>query len=227
MKNDLEDIVTETFWSQKPVAKLGGLTRIDHQYASFQNANNTVSILRSHRASPVSTLVSETYVSPRAEQRWKRAKVVGNVGGNVFGPQLDPLEESISTNKAKVLTLANFTTTPTPVKYEAWLDEALEELASCSDDAIEEDLERPSNLGLVKAKELITDLAMHLEFQPDVYPMDLGSIAIDIRHPNGKLGVLYVIERDAQEYFSLAAKERRAAFELMMHPLRRKADYPR
>ena len=187
MKSELMDIVTDIHWTQEHVRELSGLTRIDRQYESFQNANNSSAVFRSHGASPA---------SPYADERWSRLEAVGHVGGNLFGSQLSPTEEGTTRSRGRVLHFADFTTTPTPLKHKSWLDEALEELAGCPDDAVEEGVEGPSEVGLIKARELIVDLVIHIEPQPDIYPMDQGSIAIDIRHPNGKLGVLFLIERD-------------------------------
>ena len=196
MRNEMPYVVDEAHWGQERVTSHGRLTRIDRQHESFQNAHNTLTSAESHSASLVTTIAAKSRVIPSAEERWGRPKVVGNLGGNVFGGRLGSTEKSAADSRGKVLLFAGLVGAPTQVRYETWLEDALEELKTCPDDAIDDCLDMPSELGLIKARALIMDLAIHVEARPDIYPMDQGSIAIDIRHPNGKVGVLCLIERD-------------------------------
>ena len=196
MKSELADIVPGTRWGQKGVSRHGRLTWIDRQRASFENANNAISSVRRHSPSLAGASYSKTYVRPSAEERGGRPKAVGSVGGNVFGSQLGSNEKSAIADRKNVLLFAGLTTVPAQAGDASWLEGALEELATCPDDAIDDGFDRPSELGLIKAGALIKDLAMHIRLQPDIYPMDQGSIAIDIRHPSRKIGVLCLIERD-------------------------------
>ena len=196
MKAELTNIVSEAHWGQEPVGDHGRFAWIDRQHASFQNANNTITSARAHSASLLATPASKFHVIRSAEGQWERSKGAGNVGGNVFGSQLDPIKTAVPDNRGRVLLFTSLATAPTQTRDEPWLERALEELASCPDDAIEDGFDKPSECGLIKARELIMNLAIHVESQPDIYPMDQGSIAIDIRHPNGTVGVLCLIERD-------------------------------
>ena len=196
MQNELAHIVAETHWGQRRVSNHGKLTWIDRQRALFQNANNAVTSARSHGGSLIASPASVIYVAPDAEERRLPRKVGGNVGGNVFGSQLVPTENWETGQSGKVLFFAGLGTTTSQARRESWLEEALEELATCPEDAIDDGFDEPSEIGLMRAKALIMDLAVHVESKPDIYPMDQGSIAIDVRHPSDMVGVLYLVEKD-------------------------------
>ena len=78
----------------------------------------------------------------------------------------------------------------------AWLEASLNELDECSASALDEGLEKPSELGLMKARKLLEAVSTRITDRPDIYPMDEGSIAIDFRNPESKSGVLFLIEQD-------------------------------
>ena len=78
----------------------------------------------------------------------------------------------------------------------AWLSEALEELADCPAAAVEEGLDEPSELGLIKAEAVLRGISGFVEEQPDIYPMDRGSIAVDLRRPEIGSSVVMVVEQD-------------------------------
>ncbi|MCY3985694.1 MAG: hypothetical protein OXF23_01430, partial [Candidatus Dadabacteria bacterium] len=78
----------------------------------------------------------------------------------------------------------------------AWLKASLNELEECLSSALEEGLEKPSELGLRKAKKLLEIVSNRIMDQPDIYLMDEGSIAIDFRNPESKGGVLFLVEPD-------------------------------
>ena len=196
MKDELTHMVAETHSGQMRLGNHGRLTWIDRQRAAFQNANNAISLARIYSSSPIAASASMVYDVTGAKGRWDPPEAAGNVGGNVFGSQLGPTEKSASVQRGKVLPFVGLATGPTQVRYEPWLEEALEELATCPEDAIDDGFDEPSELGLIKAKSLLINLTIHVESKPDIYPMDQGSIAIDIRHSNGKVGILCIIERD-------------------------------
>ena len=90
-----------------------------------------------------------------------------------------------------------------------WLSDALQELADCPAVAVEEGLDKPSELGLTKAEAVLRGISEFVEQQPDIYPIDRGSIAIDLRHPGIESSVLMVIERDGSGALFNRAAERK------------------
>ena len=77
-----------------------------------------------------------------------------------------------------------------------WLSDSLKELTECPLCARDDDIPEPSELALVKAKQLLEEVSAYAIDRPDVYPMEEGSIAIDFRNPDSKSGVLFLIEQD-------------------------------
>lgn len=77
-----------------------------------------------------------------------------------------------------------------------WLAEAEEQLEECTSCAEEEDLPPPSETALTKSRALLQQLSANIKSQPDIYPMDGGSVAIDFRTSDGRSGVLFVIDQD-------------------------------
>lgn len=95
-----------------------------------------------------------------------------------------------------IMSLAGFGLTASVATPAAWLEESLNELNACSDYALDEGLEKPSELGLTKAKKLLETVSTCVTDRPDIYPMDEGSIAIDFRNPETRSGVLFLVEQD-------------------------------
>ena len=77
-----------------------------------------------------------------------------------------------------------------------WLQEALRQLKGSHECATEEELSPPSALAIEKADKLLREMSECVESAPDIYPMREASLAIDFRTPDGRSGVLFVIERD-------------------------------
>ena len=88
----------------------------------------------------------------------------------------------------------------TPVTGEAeedgWLNSAMEDLADCPAVAVEEELDKPSGLGLSKSEAVLRGISGFVEEQPDIYPMEGGGIVIDLRSPDRQSSVLMVVECD-------------------------------
>ena len=84
----------------------------------------------------------------------------------------------------------------TEVAFGQWLAEAEEQLNACTSCAEEEDLLPPSETALAKSRALLQQLSANIKSQPDIYPMDEASVAIDFRTSDGRSGVLFVIDRD-------------------------------
>ena len=77
-----------------------------------------------------------------------------------------------------------------------WLSDALAALQSCPADALDEGLNKPSEVAQNKAEQLLRLFASHLTDEPDLYAMDESSIALDWRNPAETSGVLLVVEAD-------------------------------
>ena len=101
-----------------------------------------------------------------------------------------------SRSAGEIMSLAGFGLTASVATPAAWLEESLNELNACSDYALDEGLEKPSELGLTKAKKLLETVSTCVTDRPDIYPMDEGSIAIDFRNPETRSGVLFLVEQD-------------------------------
>ena len=106
----------------------------------------------------------------------------------------EPMPATRSTRT--LLSLAAFGPATSVAPNASWLDESLVELAACPADALDEGLEEPSQLGLEKAAQLLKEISCHITERPDIYPMDEGSIVIDFRNPERKIGVLFLVERN-------------------------------
>lgn len=101
-----------------------------------------------------------------------------------------------SRSAGEIMSLAGFGLAASVATPAAWLEESLNELNACSDYALDEGLEKPSELGLTKAKNLLETVSTCVTDRPDIYPMDEGSIAIDFRNPETRSGVLFLVEQD-------------------------------
>ena len=112
---------------------------------------------------------------------------------------LSPFSES----KEEGLQSDFFVTLATQRKKKDWLEEALNELTACPELAVDEGMDKPSQLALEKTKVLLKTISKYVEDQPDIYPMDECSIAIDFRTPDPMSGILFLIEKDGSgAYFS-------------------------
>ena len=90
-----------------------------------------------------------------------------------------------------------------------WLEEAFNELAACPELAVDECMDKPSQLALEKTKVLLKTISKYVEDQPDIYPMDECSIAIDFRNPDLMSGILFLVEKDGSgAYFSRTRKSK-------------------
>lgn len=77
-----------------------------------------------------------------------------------------------------------------------WLREALRQLEESHECAVDEELSPPSSVAIQKTETLLCEMSKCIESAPDIYPMRESSLAIDFRVPDGRSGVLFVIERD-------------------------------
>ena len=168
-----------------------GFVLITRQRESFENANNVV-FVESHKDVDHS---QASHWFPIAEQhltyRWSAPhSMVDLFGANVRQPSKGTVR-----SRGDILSLTYFSTPFAESGREGWLEDSFGDLSVCTHHAIEEGLEEPSGLGLAKARVLLEEIASHIEDQPEIYPMDEGSIAIDFRNPECKSGVLFLIEK--------------------------------
>lgn len=94
------------------------------------------------------------------------------------------------------MSIAGFGLTASVATTAARLETLLNELEECSASALDEGLEKPSELGLTKARKLLKTVSTRVTDQPDIYLMDEGSVAIDFRNAESKSGVLLLVEQD-------------------------------
>ncbi len=77
-----------------------------------------------------------------------------------------------------------------------WLQEALKQMDESSECAVEEGLSPPSDIAVQKTEVLLREMSECIGSEPDVYPMRDSSLAIDFRTPDGRSGVLFIIDQD-------------------------------
>lgn len=86
---------------------------------------------------------------------------------------------------------------PTLVPLSAnWLKDVLNELEDFPAYAQDEGIEEPSSTAIAKVKKLLTAISSEVMERPDVYPVEVRSIAIDIRSFERMSSALFVIEED-------------------------------
>jgi len=77
-----------------------------------------------------------------------------------------------------------------------WLQEALQQLGESSECAVDEGLSPPSDIAIRKTEVLLREMSECIGSAPDVYPMRDSCLAIDFRTPDGRNGVLFIIDQD-------------------------------
>ena len=175
--------------------------RIDPQSASFENAN-TPGHFNSYSASipqPLSR-IDQVHGSFRIRDIRGESPVEDQLYRNFpeaqfkeYIPVCFPLATRAS---ASTFPIDHFEPATSLRNFGVWLQESLEELAECPAYAREEEMDRPSDIALSKAKELLESVANYVIDRPEIYPMQQSSIAIDFRGPDSKSGVLFLIEQD-------------------------------
>ncbi len=159
------------------------VTRASRQRESWENAN---SVFRT--GSPAQTVVSKQH---------------GNVRHQPMRPSGQP-DQHVAAYSSR-----NHQAASLRAGEETWLEDALAELAECPDQAVDEGLDKPTELGLTKARRLLERVSLHVGERPEVYPMDEGSIAIDFRSSQNMSGVLFLVESNGSgALFSRTPKSR-------------------
>ena len=187
--------------SQSAVADSRESLWLDLQHGSFDNAN-TDGYLRSntpHSPQPAFR-ANQAHCSFRI-RNYRGASLVDdqlylNSAEAHFEPYTSgsfPLAARISAFNPPIFHFGLMISRP---DFGAWLQESLQDLTECPSCAHEEDMDEPSSLALVKAKELLENVANYVIDRPEIYPMQQGSVAIDFRDSNGTSGVFFVIEKD-------------------------------
>ena len=139
-----------------------GHARISKIYSEVENSNRNVDV----------------HQQPQFTGHW----VVRNDDLQSTRPQVTLFQ--FSESREEGLQSENFAKLATQRKKADWLEEALNELASCPELAVEEGMKKPSQLALERTKVLLEIISKYVEDQPDIYPMDECSIAIDFRIPS-------------------------------------------
>ena len=136
-------------------------------------------------------------IDPASLNRGRRHRTEHNYNETVKDSDPGP-EPVIQTMEQifKVYFTARDTTFLTEAASKQWLAEAGEQLDECSSCAAEEELPPPSGTALIKSRELLQQFSVCIASQPDIYPMDKSGIAIDFRTPDGRSGVLFVVDQD-------------------------------
>ena len=88
------------------------------------------------------------------------------------------------------------TTSPTEEASRQRLADAIAQLEECSICAAEGELPPRSGTAIAGSRKLLQTFSACIASRRDIHPMDLGSIAIDFRTPNGRSGVLFVVDQD-------------------------------
>lgn len=197
MQNMSPDLLVKPDIGQRAVVHDSANVWVTRQREFFESANNVVSpagpkgvsYKQESQSSRQDTALRAEWssISPQSER---------HMTGDLFGTYLRYAPLPSEGGRGNILFFANFSALAVDAKKEAWLTDALSELAACPDRAVDERLDEPSSLGLMKAETLLRQIAGRIKDQPDIYPMDEGSIAIDLRNPDFKSGVLFLIEQN-------------------------------
>ncbi len=155
--------------------------RVVLQGRSFESAN-TADYFRHYEARIPPPPVEEQLYHDSAQAQFEKY-----ISGSF------PLATRVS---APVASIVHFGLTNPLRDYGSWLQESLQDLAECPCHAQEEEMDEPSNLALVKAKDLLEKVANYVVDRPEIYPMQQSCIAIDFRNPDSKSGILFLIEQD-------------------------------
>ena len=162
------------------------LLHVDQQRDAFKNANTGIkfaAVDRSHSHGIYPNSMGNNYLLQKTAETQFQTHI----------SDFRPLTTRIlaTATPAFISSLIN----PSP-EVGAWLQESLTELSECPSCAIEDEIDEPTKIAMTKAKKLLEKMARHVIEQPDVYPMQYSSIAIDFRSPYGKNGVLFLVEQD-------------------------------
>ncbi len=181
---------------QHAVTDVSRQPSINPQHDSFENSNTARYLRRTQPFSPrqltrIAQAESGHVRSHTPDEHSSHQSTENQVWPHIpHGPML-PRRYT-----GTVFSLADIRPATSVATNTAWLEEALNELAACPADALDEGLEEPSELGLTKAERLLREVSIYVTDRPDIYQMDEGSIAIDFRNPEIRAGVLFLIEHN-------------------------------
>ena len=193
MQNLLLEFPTELRGGQKHKHGDSGFVPPTGYQKQFEDWNSTVCLeVRAKVATGLPKVVNENTIFPVPHWGGQRKYIV-DTAGNLLGTHPQAPVDVISALNREGLLSAEFTKERNNT---SWLEDAFNELAACPDLAVDEGMDKPSQLALMKAKGLLEIVSGHVEDQPDIYPIDEGSIAIDFRNLDVKCGVIFLIEKD-------------------------------
>ena len=164
--------------------------RIDPQGGSFENAN-TAGYFRSYTPHAPRPAVRANLA--HRSFRIRDIRGASSVEDQLYRNSAEAQFEPYISGSFPLATRVSESAVP---NFGVWLQELLQELAECPSYAHEEEMDGPSDVALVKAKELLEKVANYVIDRPEIYPMQQRSIAIDFRDPGNKSGVLFLIEQD-------------------------------
>ncbi len=175
--------------------------QIHPQSGSFENSNSALYLKNNRLSVPlwITRIVryNEDYdkggflLLQMSDKQFDRKPVERQLGLHILSSRTLRSRSAEAT-----MPLVGFGSTAPVATTVSWLEESLNELEECSASALDDGLEKPSELGLTKARKLLETVSTRIADRPDIYPMDEGSIAIDFRNPESKSGVLFLIEQD-------------------------------
>ena len=169
---------------------------ISLQNKCFDNSNSRMSRGYYQRALAMRNTNLNANLGVQMQEESLRQDIAETRIIDLFGTGLRTQPVSFRKANATILSFSEPARISIETKQGTWLEDVLVELGGCGDLAAEEDLPEPSSSTLLKAEYLLKELSKCVTAQPDVYPMDEGSIAIDLRKPNTRSGVLFLIEQD-------------------------------
>ncbi len=176
-------------------------SRFYPQGDSFENANtdiyfrdyathtfrSPVKAHQDHRSFRIRDTRETSTVKVKFHESWSEAQFETHL--------LSPLSRS-ACNLESTLPILHFGFIASSKNFGIWLRESLQELAECPSYAQEEEMDEPSDLALIKAKQLLERIAGYVVDRPEIYPMQQSSIAIAFRNHKSRSGALFLIERD-------------------------------
>ena len=196
MQNTSNEPLTEPISMQPNSEYDERFSWISQQREFFGNSSNEFGTYRRHHFSPKRMSQQSSKRSAHTQRRMPLRQTQGYVSAGLLGTNLHPSPDSIQKSEGSMLLYPGLPALAFGSSKNEWLEEALAELISCADQAVEEDIDAPSNVGLVKAEKILKEMARYVGDEPSIYPMDEGSIAIDLRNVGAKSGVLILIERE-------------------------------
>ncbi len=201
MLDVLAPFYSATRSSQAAVATTLGLSQSNPQGRSMTSYNSDKCLRRRMEANPNRRHSTGPWHSDLTGWKLQQAWVI-----DIPSPNLPVTRNLIPSTPKDAGGFSLDTIVPSPADAQeienprsllcTWLTDSLLELDECPTLAQEEELDLPSDLAIDKTASFLTEVSKYPVEQPDVYPMQESSIAIDFRNPHLPIGVLFLIEHD-------------------------------